>query len=165
MKKKCSKCPIGILIDFGHGCFMCDSCFHEIKPIIPTFNYKNYKNTTTKLNKNKGGKTKMENEKQDYVTHKPQKDDVFICMSAFPYKSEPVDRICYKDTDKECIKSITNYGLYVKRDLESETIFLKITKGMFDNLRDMDELKDKKIIFYTYEHKTYGTLLSVKELK
>lgn len=107
----------------------------------------------------------MENEKQEYVTHKPQKDDVFICMSAFPYKSEPVERICHKDTDKECTKMITNYGMYVKKDMESETIFLKITKVMFNNLSQIENLKDKKIIFYTYEHTTWGTLLSVKELK
>lgn len=114
---------------------------------------------------NKGGNKTMENEKTKYVTIKPQDKEVFICMSDIPYKSEPKEVLCFKGTDKEELKTITNYGLYVKSDMESKTFYLTITKQMYKNLCEIVDLKDKKIIFSNYEHDTYGTLLSVKQLR
>lgn len=111
---------------------------------------------------NKGGNKTMD---QEYKTIKPQDKEVFICMSDKPYKSEPKEVLCFKGTDKEELRTITNYGLYVKSDMESETFYLTLTKQMYKNISEIKELKDKKIIFSNYEHDTYGTLLSVKQLR
>jgi len=133
-----------------------------MKPITKLSKPRLQETDLTNLYNIKGGNKTMENE---YKTIKPQDKEVFICMSDKPYQSEPKEVLCFKGTDREEMRTITNYGLYVKSDMESETFYLTLTKQMHKNISEIKDLKDKKIVFSTYEHAQYGTLLSVKELK
>ena len=114
-----------------------------MKPITKLSKPRLQETDLTNLYNIKGGNKTMENE---YKTIKPQDKEVFICMSDKPYQSEPKEVLCFKGTDREEMRTITNYGLYVKSDMESETFYLTLTKQMHKNISEIKELKDKKII-------------------
>jgi len=177
MKNKdiCPNCSDNSLYEYKNNKYKCYNCeYSEKQDLGEYFNYKNYKNTTTKIInhrsiKEKQNKNKMITEtKGEYTNYKPSKDFKCVCLSAYPYKSAPKQITLTKGKDAGKVKTIHNYGVYIKNpENEEDKIFLTLTYSLWDMLEkacNNDTLENKTLHFEERTHSEYTNLLKVSVL-
>ena len=73
--------------------------------------------------------------------YKPEENDFIVCKRDSPWKSE---EITARNGNK-----FHNYG--IRAEHNNEIIFVKLTQNQYNQLVDLDELKDKTIKFVGYD--------------